>query len=117
MRSNRRATINLSPHYIGPAGETLFAAPSPLRTIEAGDNWFFCKIPGNLLNDGLYAVRQLIVEESTVVQAVDDALVLEIHDRQREGSWLGRWPGVIRPNFEWHFDTSVKSNNSSKKLG
>jgi lipopolysaccharide transport system ATP-binding protein len=102
VHSDRRANINLSPHYIGSAGETLFAAPSPLRLVEPGDTWFVCKIPADLLNDGIYSVRLLIVEEgSKVLQTVNDSLVVEVHDLQREGAWLGKWPGVIRPKFDW----------------
>jgi lipopolysaccharide transport system ATP-binding protein len=108
--SDRRANINLSPHYIGAAGETLFAAPSPMRTVEPGDTWFACRVPADLLNDGIYAVRLLVVEDgSTVLQSVEDALVLEVHDIPREGAWHGKWPGVIRPRFEWRFEPAVKA--------
>jgi lipopolysaccharide transport system ATP-binding protein len=110
IHSGRRATINLSPHYIGPAGETLFAAPSPARAIEPGDTWFVCCIPANLLNDGLYSVRLLVVEDSRVLQAVDDSLVIEVHDLPREGGWLGKWPGMIRPRFDWRFESESAGN-------
>ena len=107
VRSNRRANINLSPHYLGPAGETLFAAPSPARAVEPGDTWFVCRIPADLLNDGIYSVRLLVVEEgSKVLQTVNDALVVEVHDLPREGGWLGKWPGMIRPQFDWRFESA-----------
>jgi len=104
VRSDRRAKINLSPHYIGAAGEVLFAAPSPVCVVEPGDNWFVCQVPADLLNDGIYSLRVLVVEEGPkVLQTVNDALVVEVHELQREGAWLGKWPGVIRPKFEWDF--------------
>lgn len=104
VRSDRHANINISPHYIGAAGETLFAAPSPVRAVEPGDTWFVCQVPADLLNDGIYSLRVLVVEEGPkVLQSVNDALVLEVHDIQREGAWLGKWPGVIRPKFHWEF--------------
>jgi len=109
LSSNRRANINLSPHYIGPAGETLFAAPSPARVVEAGETWFVCRIPPDLLNDGIYSVRVLVVEDGdTVLQTVNDALVVEVHDLPREGGWLGKWPGVIRPKLSWSFGSALK---------
>lgn len=105
IASNRRATINLSPHYIGAAGETLFAAPSPAEVVEPGETWFVCQIPPDLLNDGVYSVRLMIVEQGPkVLQTVNEALVVEVHDVPRSGAWLGKWPGVIRPKFKWRLE-------------
>ncbi len=109
VSSNRRANIALTPHYLGPSGETLFAAPSSAIALKPGDTWYICRIPGDLLNDGIYSVRLLVVEEGPqVLQIVNDALVFEVHDLQREGAWLGKWPGVIRPKFDWRFESVLK---------
>ena len=101
IHSEREAKINLSPHYLGVGGEVLFAAPSPSCEVKRGDNWFFCHVPGDLLNDGLVSVQLMVVENSQAIQVVNEALVIEIQDLPRDGAWLGRWPGVIRPKFAW----------------
>ena len=95
--------VNLSPHYLGTGGEVIFAAPSPQKNLEAGDNWFRCEIPGTLFNDGIYTIQLIIVKDSSAVQVMNEALVFEIHEELRRGNWFGKWPGVIRPQFEWTF--------------
>jgi lipopolysaccharide transport system ATP-binding protein len=60
-------------------------------------------VPGDLLNDGLYRVELLVVrDEGVVIHREDDVLVFEVRDdAETRGAWLGKWPGVIRPNLLW----------------
>ena len=62
-----------------------------------------CYVPGNLLNDGMYRVELLVVrDEGVIVHREDDALVFEVGDvAEMRGNWLGKWPGVFRPNLNW----------------
>lgn len=106
VHSKCRARVNLSPHYQGTGGEVIFAAPSPVQEVHAGDNWFICKMPGNLLNDGIYLVQLVLVEDSAAVQILNEALVFEVHDLPRDSAWHGKWPGVVRPNLDWSFQHS-----------
>ena len=98
--------INLSPHYLGTGGEVIFAAPSPPQDVSGGENWFRCEIPGSYLNDGIYTIQLMIIKESSAAQVVNEALVFEIHEEERRGNWFGKWPGVVRPKFEWNFKNS-----------
>jgi len=45
----------------------------------------------------------MIVKDSGAIQTVDEALIFEIHEVERTGNWFGKWPGVVRPKFEWNF--------------
>jgi len=101
VHSRRECEINLSPHYLGTGGEVIFAAPSPQRKLQVGDNWFTCRMPANFLNDGVYSVQLMIVEDCAANQMVNEALVFEVHDVPRDGNWHGKWPGVVRPLLEW----------------
>jgi len=103
VHASREAVVNLSPHYLGAGGEIIFAAPSPKLRLQEGDNWFTCRMPADLLNDRVYSVQLMIVEGSTAVQVVNEALVFEVHELRREGAWHGKWPGVVRPSLEWTF--------------
>jgi lipopolysaccharide transport system ATP-binding protein len=60
-----------------------------------------CHIPGNFLNDAVYRVRILVVEDSKPI--FDDANILsfEVVEGVRMGGWHGKWVGVVRPKFEW----------------
>jgi lipopolysaccharide transport system ATP-binding protein len=103
---NDQKQINLSPHYLGTGGEVIFAAPSPAQDISAGENWFNCEIPSSFFNDGIYTIQLIIVKDSSAVQVVNEALIFEIHEEERRGNWFGKWPGVVRPKFEWNFRNS-----------
>lgn len=62
-----------------------------------------CQVPGNLLNDGMYRVELLVVrDEGVIVHREDEALVFEVRDvAEMRGNWLGKWPGVFRPDLSW----------------
>jgi lipopolysaccharide transport system ATP-binding protein len=61
-----------------------------------------CQIPGDLLNALPYRVQFRAVKDGAVIFQYNDALSFEIADRAEiRGGWYGKWPGVIRPNFEW----------------
>ena len=62
-----------------------------------------CHVPGNLLNDGMYRIELLVVrDEGVIVHREDEVLVFEVRDvAEMRGNWLGKWPGVFRPNLSW----------------
>jgi lipopolysaccharide transport system ATP-binding protein len=104
VHTQRQAEVNLSPHWLGAGGEVLFASPSPQRRLAIGDNWFTCQMPPNLLNDEVYTVQLMIVEDyCNVRQVVNEVLTFEVHDIPRVGNWHGKWPGIVRPMLEWQF--------------
>lgn len=66
-----------------------------------------CHIPGNLLNDGFYRIRLLIVKDmSEAVIDLDSAAFFEVHDIEREGAWYGKWIGAVHPTFNWNTMTT-----------
>ncbi len=59
-------------------------------------------VPGELLNDGCYSVRVLLVKDSSVILLdLDDVLTFQVHDVERKGHWFGRWIGAVRPSLRW----------------
>jgi lipopolysaccharide transport system ATP-binding protein len=74
-----------------------------------------CYVPGDLLNDGVYRVELLIVrDEGIVVHREDEALVFEVRDDpEMRGAWLGKWPGVFRPNLRWA--TELREDSSARE--
>jgi lipopolysaccharide transport system ATP-binding protein len=62
-----------------------------------------CDVPGNLLNSGRYRVTLLVVKDhSGPIYQLDDALSFDVIDlTERQGGWLGREPGVLRPRLKW----------------
>lgn len=72
--------------------------PFPVGLFRSG-----CKIPGNLLNSGLYRVMVLVVQNgNTVIYQHEDAISFDILDfGKRQTSWYGKQPGVVSPVLEW----------------
>jgi lipopolysaccharide transport system ATP-binding protein len=59
-------------------------------------------IPGDFLNDGVYTIRLLLVQDSSVVLLdLHDLVVFEVHDTERQSQWYGKWIGAVRPTFKW----------------
>jgi lipopolysaccharide transport system ATP-binding protein len=64
-----------------------------------------CEVPGNLLNDGNYYVRVMIVKDgSASIFVHPNAVAFEVDDVERRGAWFGKWPGAVRPAFRWESD-------------
>jgi len=64
-----------------------------------------CDIPANLLNDGNYYVRLLVVRNFSIhVFNYPNVAAFEVDDIERGGAWFGKWPGVVRPALHWESD-------------
>lgn len=62
-----------------------------------------CHIPGDFLNDGLHRIDLVISRNHIPVIKESEALLFQVQDGSvaERGGWYGKWPGVIRPMFEW----------------
>jgi lipopolysaccharide transport system ATP-binding protein len=61
-----------------------------------------CRIPGNLLNDGVYRVSFCLCKGHELVYCHDDVLVFDVRDTtEGRDAWYGKWVGAIRPVLEW----------------
>ena len=66
-----------------------------------------CHIPPDLLNDGTYRVRLLVVrDQATIIFEMENAMNFELHDIRPEGlQWYGKILGAVRPALGW--DTEI----------
>jgi len=103
------ANVNLSVSLLSEDGAVAFST-----TTETDPNWHGkpfprglyrsrCHIPANLLNDCEYGIRLFVVENEGVVRYKHDSIArFNVHETlSRQGSWHGKWPGVVRPRIEW----------------
>ncbi|MCZ7574943.1 MAG: ABC transporter ATP-binding protein [Ardenticatenaceae bacterium] len=62
-----------------------------------------CHIPANLLNNGIYRIRLLIVQDQArTVVTMEDVLEFEVLDStERRGAYFGKRPGVVAPICRW----------------
>jgi len=77
-----------------------------------------CGIPADLLNDGVYRISVVFVEDTTVAISIqNDLLKFEIHDdRSERGQWYGKWYGVTRPRLQWDTTCLQGISSSNERL-
>lgn len=92
-------------HFKTISGECIFVTGQIPRQVKKGMYSSICSIPGNLLNAGTYTVHVYFVRDgNSVLFEMENPVTFEIHDVARAiGSWMGEFPGAIRPKLDWEF--------------
>lgn len=82
---------------------TVHAGASVEQSGRNGNYRATCTIPAFLLNNEVYKVKLLVLQErSRVVFAMDDLVVFELTDTQTNRSgYMGKRPGLIAPMLDW----------------
>lgn len=94
--------LNFTMHLFTIEGIYVLAVGSDAKPREKGIVRAMVKVPPNFLNDNIYTVTlQIVKDASSTLYLYPDILTFEVQDSKRSGHWMGKWPGVIRPNFEW----------------
>jgi lipopolysaccharide transport system ATP-binding protein len=61
-----------------------------------------CRVPGDLLNDGIHRIEVNVFAGEEVVFRLEDLLTFDVLDSpERRGSWFGKWVGAVRPLLDW----------------
>ncbi len=80
----------------------IFNTISNIIVLDSGINEAVLNIPKNLLNEGLYRIRILFVENSKPILDINDVLVWRTRETlDRKIAWYGKYSGVIRPDLNW----------------
>jgi lipopolysaccharide transport system ATP-binding protein len=93
--------ININLFFNAPDGTNIFATCSTSKIFDKGIIVMKCKIPANFFNDNVYTIDIMAVTNSEAVLEVKETLVIEGFEPPRDMGWLGKFPGFIRPSFEW----------------
>jgi lipopolysaccharide transport system ATP-binding protein len=101
----RGARLSLAARVFDEQGVLVFDA-GPVDAgppLEPGLYRDVCRIPGDLMNDGIYSIELRVVRNmDTLVHAERDVLVVDVIDSpELRGGWWGRWSGAVRPRLEW----------------
>jgi lipopolysaccharide transport system ATP-binding protein len=98
--------INLTLHLYTIAQECIFSVGSPAQYLKSGIRKGVCRIPGNLLNDGIYTVSMMVVaERSYAVFNFENAVSFEVNENRDASGWHGKWPGFIRPVLDFKLES------------
>lgn len=94
--------LNLVVRLYTMAGECIFNTVSECHEFENGEIEGVCKVPGDLLNYGVYSIMAIVVKDtSRELFELPDAIQFEVHDKRANQSWFGDWPGLVRPKMEF----------------
>jgi lipopolysaccharide transport system ATP-binding protein len=98
--------INTNLFFHTAEGSLIFATCSMGYPLSGGQYVFECTIPANNLNDNLYMLDIMVVENAEKgIVYVKDALAIEGNEKKRDQAWLGKFPGLIRPmNYPWKLE-------------
>jgi lipopolysaccharide transport system ATP-binding protein len=98
--------INTNLFFHTAEGSLIFATCSQGYALGTGKYVFECTIPANNLNDNLYMLDIMVVENAEKgIVYIKDALAIEGNEKKRDQAWLGKFPGLIRPmNYPWKLE-------------
>jgi lipopolysaccharide transport system ATP-binding protein len=94
--------INLSMVLNTVADECVFNVGTAPKYLSKGLHKGVCRIPGNLLNDGIYKISMMIVgERSYSIYYYQDAINFEVNESREASGWHGKWIGFVRPKLDF----------------
>jgi lipopolysaccharide transport system ATP-binding protein len=96
--------ININLFFNTTDGSTIFVTCSEAIPVNESTTYLYtCFIPKNILNDNVYSIDLMLVEnKERVTSLIKEVLTIEGVESKREGAWLEKFPGLIRPtNFQW----------------
>ena len=94
-------SINLSMGLYTLMEECVFVAVSNTITNLTGLHAAICCIPKDLLNDGIYYISMLVVEDGVPVYNFANTLTFEVNENRQASVWHGKWPGILRPKLDF----------------
>lgn len=96
-------SLNFSMTINSAMGQSVFNSLSPSVLSERGKITGTCKIPSDLLNNGLFNITVVLAKDrSTPIQAIHDILTFEVADKRENESWYGDISHhLIRPKLDW----------------
>ena len=101
--------INVNLFFKTIEGILIFATCSNSVFFNKGFSTYQCVIPAYTLNDNIYSIDLMVVKHGAkILHNIKDIISIEGVEVKRDGSWLEKFPGLIRPQtFEW------KKNNKN----
>jgi len=94
--------LNISLHVYASTGECIFNISTPVGNFNKGVIQATTEIPANFMNDGSYIISFMIVKDKSIVlHNFEEIFNFEIADYRIDTTWYGKWPGYVRPNFDF----------------
>lgn len=100
---------NLSLHLYAATGECVFniITQVPVPVLGKGLHKGTCLIPAHFLNTGMFSISMMVVRDTSVpMYHWEDAVTFEVEEERENTNWHGRFPGFVRPSFDFKLLTS-----------
>jgi len=96
-------SININIFFKTADDTVVFATCSNAERFTRGEYIFKCVIPANTLNDIIYTLDIMVVENGPkILHHLQNIISIEGIEDKREGAWMGKFPGLLRPlNYKW----------------
>jgi len=96
------ARINLSMMVYTNTEECVFNVATESKVLSKGIHKGVCSIPGNLLNDNIYTISMMVVEDrSNSLFFYENAVSFEVNEKREASGWHGKRMGIVRPNLNF----------------
>jgi len=101
--------FNVNLFFNAPDGTNIFVSASEVSEVSAG--WFTaeCQVNANILNDDFYNLDAMVVEGGKPIFFMKSVITVKGVEPPREGSWMGKFPGMVRPKFQWKLSSNELS--------
>lgn len=102
LRCGDMREMNVNLHVNDESGALVFVTCSPVFEVMEAQFHLRCCIPADFMNDNDYGLTVVIVKNrmEPVLKAAT-GIVLSYSEPAREGGWLGKFPGIMRPSLQW----------------
>jgi len=92
--------FNLGVFLYSANNNVVFFVRTEGKETAAGEYEATLNIPGDFLNNGLFYINLIFIQNSRKhIMIFEDLLSFEIAEYSREGFWYGPWEGAVRPTF------------------
>lgn len=92
--------ININLFFNTIEGNMIFATCSHAEEFKNGKSTYQCTIPANTLNDNVYNLDVMVVSDGEeALHDLKEIIAIEGIEEKRDGTWLGKYPGLIRPTY------------------
>lgn len=101
---NDNVATNLSLHLFAITGECVFnvVTQKPIPILSKGVQKAKLIIPSNFLNTGVFTISVMVVKDSSKpLFNFEHILSFEVEEERDSTSWHGRFPGFVRPQFDF----------------
>lgn len=102
--------LNISLHLYASTGECIFNVGTDPKVFNKGIIKSSITIPGDFLNDGNYFISFMVVKDKSIILFnFEEVFNFEIADYREDTTWYGKWPGYVRPKFDFSIFQQTES--------